>query len=84
MTNLIREAVVGVLVCWGIAAFAIWKWGPGLRKRTVRCPERKLWATVVADQREADFGSLKVVDVRTCSIEADLALNCSKRCLARL
>jgi hypothetical protein len=84
MTKLVSEAVVGVFVCWAIAAYAIWKWGPGLRKRTVRCPEKKLWAKVVADQREAEFGSLKVVDVRTCSLDAGTTLNCSKRCMAQL
>lgn len=84
MTKLVSEAVVGVFVCWTIAAYAIWKWGPGLRKRTVRCPEKKLWATVVADQREAEFASLKVVDVQICSLEPGSALNCSKRCMAQL
>ncbi len=84
MTGLIPEAVVGVLVCWAIAAYVVWKTGPGLRKHIVRCPEKKLRAKIVADQREAEFGSLKVIDVRTCSLEAGSVLNCSKRCMAQL
>ena len=63
MTTIIGGAVVAVLVCWAIAGYSIWKWGPGLRKRFVRCPEKKLRATVLADQRELEFGSLRVVDV---------------------
>jgi hypothetical protein len=80
MTAIIKEAMAGVAVSWTIAGYAIWKWGPGLRKRSVRCPERKVRATVLADQREAEFGSLHVVDVKECSLLTPAQMNCSKQC----
>ena len=84
MTAIIKEALVGVAVCWTVAGYSIWKWGPGLRKRLVRCPERKVRATVLADQREAEFGSLRVVDVKECSLLTAAQMNCSKECKVRL
>jgi len=80
MTTIIGAAVIGVFVCWAGTTYAIWKWGPGLRKRYVRCPEKRLRATVVADQREAEFGSLRVVDVKACSLVTSAQLTCSKQC----
>ena len=84
MTNLIKLAIMGVLVSWIIAGYAIWKWGPGLRKRWVRCPENRGRATVLADQREAEFGSLHVVDITACTLVNTTELNCSKQCRAHL
>jgi hypothetical protein len=78
MTMLIKIALAGVVVCWIVAGYAIWKWGPGLRKRSVRCPERKVRARVLADQREAEFGTLHVVDVKSCSLTRQM--DCSKQC----
>jgi hypothetical protein len=80
MTILIKAALLGVVVCWTVAGLAIWKWGPGLRKRRVRCPERKVRATVLADQREAEFGSLRVVDVKECSLLTPAHPDCAKQC----
>jgi hypothetical protein len=80
MTMIIKEALVGVAVSWTVAGYAIWKWGPGLRRRFVRCPERKVRARVLADQREAEFGSLHVVDVTECSLLTSPQMNCSKQC----
>lgn len=67
-----------------LAAYAIWEWGPGLRTRTVKCPELKLRADVLVDQREAEFGNLKFVDVKYCSLLKGQPVNCDKDCLARL
>lgn len=83
MESIVAIQVVGVLLAWSVAAYAIWKWGPGLRKRSVRCPEKKLRAKVLADQREAEFGSLRVTDVTACSLFAGAPL-CGKECLGRL
>jgi len=80
MTTIIKEALVGVAVFWAIAGYLIWKWGPGLRKRSVRCPERKLRATVLADQREAEFSCLRVVDVKECSLLTPAHPDCAKQC----
>ncbi|MGA2987005.1 MAG: hypothetical protein ABSG32_24670 [Terriglobia bacterium] len=79
MTILIKLALVGVVVCWTVAGYSIWRWGPGLQKRFVRCPESKLRATVLADQREAEFGSLGVVDVKECSLLTPAHPNCAKQ-----
>jgi len=80
MTAIIKEAIMGVAVSWTVAGYAIWKWGPGLRKRSVRCPERKRRATVLADQREAEFGCLRVVDVKACSLLTSAPQDCTKQC----
>ena len=84
MNGIMALEVFGVLVCWAVLAHAIWKWGPGLRWRSVRCPERRVGARVLADQREAEFGSLRVADVRVCSLLGHSPLACSKQCLVRL
>jgi hypothetical protein len=84
MTTIIKEALVGVAVCWAVAGYSIWKWGPGLRKRSVRCPDRKVRATVLADQREAEFASLRVVDVKDCSLLTPAQPDCLKQCRVRL
>jgi len=73
-----------LLVCWAVAGYAIWKWGPGFRKRAVACPERKLRARVMAEQREAEFGCLRVADVESCSLFPGEQLTCSKACTLRL
>jgi hypothetical protein len=84
MNAIIGLEVAGVLVCWVTAAHAIWKVGPGLRGRRVRCPEKKLRARVLAEQREAEFGSLRTIDVKVCSLLPGGPLTCRKACLARL
>ncbi len=84
MNTLIAMEAFGVLLCWAVLARAIWKWGPGLRRRSVRCPERRVAARVLADQREAEFGSLRVMDVKGCSLLGKAPLACSKGCLGRL
>ena len=84
MTTLIAIETCGVLLSWAVLAWAIWKWGPGLRWRSVRCPERRAGARVLADQREAEFGSLRVAEVRVCSLVGNTPRACSQGCLARL
>ena len=84
MNIIIPLETCGVVIAWVILAYAIWRWGPGLRKRPVRCPEKKVRAKVLAEQREAEFGCLHVVDVKDCSLFENAALSCSKQCLGRL
>ncbi len=71
------------LAIWTAVGYAIWKWGPGLRRRWVRCPEKRTFATVLADQREIEFGCLRVADVKACSLIVVTPLTCDKQCLAR-
>ena len=84
MNGIIALEISGVIICWAVLAHAIWKWGPGLRRRSVRCPEKRDRALVLADQREAEFGCLQMVDVKECSLLKNRPVTCSKGCLARL
>lgn len=84
MNGMIALEILAVLICWVVLGHAIWKWGPGLRRRSVRCPEKRVGARVLADQREAGFGCLKVVEVKECSLFENAPLACGKGCLARL
>ena len=83
MDTIIALELAGVLAAWGVAAYSIWRWGPGLRKRSVTCPNTKRTARVLADQREAEFGCLRVADVETCSLIPSQVLSCGKGCLAK-
>jgi len=84
MDPIIALEIAGVFAAWAVAAFTIWKWGPGFRKRSVTCPNTKRTARVLADQREAEFGCLRVVDVRTCSLLPSQVLACGKDCIAKI
>jgi len=84
MNAIIALEIFGVVICWLLLAHAIWKWGPGLRKRSVRCPEKTVGAKVLADHREAEFGCLRVADVTECSLLGNAPPACGKGCLARL
>lgn len=84
MTHIIVLEVFGVLIAWLVAGYAIWKWGPGTRTRSVRCPELGKKADVLAVQLEPEFGCMRVVDVRQCSLIPGRMLSCEKTCLARL
>ena len=84
MDSIIALEVATVFSAWAVAGFTIWKWGPGLRKRSVKCPDTKRIARVLADQREAEFGCLRVVDVRTCSLIPSQVLSCGKDCIAKI
>lgn len=81
-------AVLAVLVSWSLAGRLIWQWGPGLRKRSVKCPLLKKRATVLAEQREAGFvgsyAGLETVDISQCSLLKAPAITCGKKCLQHL
>ena len=83
MTEIIIAEILGVFLAWVVTGYAIWKWGPGLRRRTVACPEKNHKASVLADQREAEFGCLRVADISTCSLLSPGTPECAKSCLAR-
>jgi hypothetical protein len=88
MTFALVLAIVAGLVSWLAVGYAIWQWGPGLRKRSLWCPTLKKQAKVLGDQREADFvcsyAGLKVVDVQYCSLLKGPPLMCDKACLQHL
>jgi hypothetical protein len=74
---------VGVLIVWGVIALAIRHWGPGQAKRSVVCPQKKRLAWVVVEQREGDFGCLRVTDAVACSFFPGGPLQCKKWCVER-
>ncbi|MBI4458797.1 MAG: hypothetical protein HY648_01900 [Acidobacteria bacterium] len=80
MTTMIL-AVVGVLIAWGLVAFAIRYWGPGAMRKYLLCPEKKMPARVVFARQEGSFGSLKMVDVKQCSLFPEGPVTCQKHCL---
>jgi hypothetical protein len=84
MSGTIALEILAVLICWVVLGHAIWKWGPGLRRRSVRCPEKRVGARVLADQREAEFGGLQVVELKECSLLENAPVACGKGCLERL
>ena len=84
MTHIIVLEILGVLLAWIVAGYAIWKWGPGTRTRRVRCPEMGKRAAVLAVHKEAEFGCLRVTDVARCALIPGQALSCEKTCLGRL
>jgi hypothetical protein len=84
LSAIVSVAVIGVAVAWVVNYSTIWKWGPDVRRRLVRCPEETGWALVEADHRETRFTSPQVVDVKSCSLKAISPLKCSKQCIGRL
>jgi hypothetical protein len=87
-TTTLLLAVLIVLALWAIMAYAIWQWGPGLRRRSVWCPVMKKRARVLALQREAlfypSYAGLSVIDIKECSLFKTGHMNCHKECLQRL
>lgn len=73
-----------MLTCWAITAYVIWKWGPGIRPRTVQCPEKNRNAQIIAEQVERDFNCLRVVEVKGCSLVPGEILTCDRGCLRHL
>jgi hypothetical protein len=73
------------MVCfWGVTIYMIWKWGPGIRRRSVRCPEKNLRAEVLALQEEGDFNCLRVTDIKACSLVPGELLTCDRECMERM
>jgi hypothetical protein len=88
MTFTLMLAIVGVLVAWSLAGLAIWQWGPGLRKRLVKCPLLGKRTTVLAEQTEAGFfcsyAGIEAVDIKHCSLLEGPPVLCGKECLQHL
>ncbi len=64
MDTTIIFALIGVVIAWGIASLSIRRWGPGIVRRTLLCPEKQAPARVTFRHREGSFGSLKKADVQ--------------------
>ena len=80
-------AVVCVLAVWALAGYCVWRWGPGLRKRSVWCPVLKSRAKILAEQEEKGFrnsyAGLSIVDVQQCTLFRAGPVLCHKECLRR-
>lgn len=74
-------AILAVASAWGVFGYTLRRWGPGRARRSVRCPEKNQRARLRVEQREGDFGSLRVVDVETCSLLPEGPVTCDKECL---
>jgi len=77
-------AFATVLAWWVVAALALWRFGPGLHRHSVRCPVKREEAVVTGLEGEAGFGELRVLDVTACSLFRGQPLTCGKECLAHL
>ena len=83
MNTQLVASVFGVLAVWSTAFYSIRHWGPGRAKRSVECPTRHRKARVLVEQREGDFGCLRVVDAVACSLAPESPLTCGKECLTQ-
>lgn len=83
MDLIVAGAVGVVLVAWAVVGYAIWRWGPGRGKRSVRCPITRVRAKLLVEQTEGDFGSLRVSDVLACSLLPEGPVTCGKKCLTQ-
>lgn len=77
-------ALATVLAWWVVASLALWRFGPGTHRRSVRCPVKREEAVITGLEGEAGFGELRVLDVTTCSLFRGRPLTCGKECLAHL
>jgi hypothetical protein len=74
--------VLFIAAIWAVGAYFIWRYGAGLRLRTVWCPVLKKRATILAVQRRAHApGGLAVMDVKACSLLRGGFLNCRGECV---
>ena len=80
VTVLPALAAIAFLVL--IVGLVVRRWGPGVSKHLVRCPECKRMARVSVLFQESDFGSLKPVDIVGCSLFGGGPVTCDKDCLS--
>ena len=75
----------GVVCCWVLLAATVTRWGPGVRRRRVKCPEKNQRASVLVENKEVSYGITQAVDIKACSFfPRGSAVNCDKQCLQRL
>lgn len=84
MNAMVAVEVVAVLGMLAVFALAVWYWGPGEREHIVKCPEKKINAKVLVEQREGDFGRLRMADIERCSLLPEGPVACDKACLSHL
>lgn len=72
-------AIAAGVVAAGL--YLVYRWGPGVARRRVRCPEKKTQAQVAVLRKEGSFGALVEADVISCSLLPEGPIDCSKKCL---
>lgn len=74
----------GLLMIWLVVGLAIRRWGPGVARHTVRCPETRTSARISVQYTESGFGAVRAQDVVACSLFAGGPVTCDRACLSRL
>ncbi len=74
-------AIVAVACAFALVSYLVYRAGPGTAKRLLTCPEKKCPTRVEFIRTEGEFGSLRVSDVRSCSLLPDGVINCAKTCI---
>ena len=72
-------ALAGLMLA--VAAYVIYRLGPGSERRTIICPEKKLIAEIKVVRREGSFATLLPPDVVSCTLIPGGPIDCSKACL---
>jgi hypothetical protein len=76
-------AILAIVAAWSFFAYTVWRWGPGRRRHSVRCPEKNRRARVVVERQESGYGTLLVTDIAECSLLPDGSVSCGKECLRK-
>lgn len=80
----VLSTLTAVVLLWLIVGYVMHRWGPGVSKRLVRCPETKSLARVSVIYREGGFGSVQASDIVRCSLFGGGPVTCEKHCLSRV
>ena len=79
-TGLLLATVIAVAIV-AVGLYLIHRWGPGLTRRSVHCPEKKVQADIAVEQKEGSFGALLKPDVVSCSLFPEGSVECDKKCV---
>ena len=74
-------AIVIAIATVAAGLYAIYRLGPGMTSRRLRCPETGRHAEIAVVREEGTFGSLLERDVVACSLLPGGLPDCAKRCL---
>ncbi len=74
-------AVAAAIVIVG--AYVIRWLGPGVMRRSTRCPEKNVQAEIEILRKEGTWGTLLSADVISCSLLPGGTADCEKHCLRR-
>lgn len=75
-------AIIAVACAFALVSFLVYRAGPGVVKRLLTCPEKKCPTCVEFVRTEGEFGSLRISDVRSCTLLPDGVINCAKSCMS--